>query len=127
MRSSWKIDKRLELLPLKDLKGLIDRGHLTGKSDWRLNPQQSIEGGALYLNYLESYWQQEENRALLKNTPGIQNSEVILASYNSGAARVKSRIQKNGAYWLESKDLKEAFKYVRNISSYCYSFEGATK
>ena len=47
---------------------------------------------------------------------------MILASYNSGSARVKNIIQEKGDEWLKDPALQEAFKYVNKVSSFCFHF-----
>ena len=54
----------------------------------------------------------------------IPTTDILLASYNSGAYRVKKSIIKNKEEWLFDKSLNEARKYVMNIKSYCHSFKG---
>ena len=53
----------------------------------------------------------------------IPTTDILLASYNSGAYRVKKSIIKNKKEWLFDDSLHEARKYVMNIKSYCYSFD----
>lgn len=122
LRPEWTRDPRIETLDSKEVLELIRQKKLSAQQDWRLDPNLAIEGGALYLNYLREYWNSDENKNLLKSHPEVTYSEVILASYNSGASRVKKRIQKHGPDWLSDGDLKEAFKYVNNVESYCYHF-----
>lgn len=122
MRPEWRSDPRTVKLSATEIESLIRRQEISRNQDWRLDPKQAIEGGALYLNYLINYWNLEENKALLSSTPHTARTDVILASYNSGAARVKSKIKLNGEYWLEDDELKEAFKYVNSVVSYCYHF-----
>ncbi|MBY0554722.1 lytic transglycosylase domain-containing protein [bacterium] len=122
VKPEWRSDPRIEKLSVTEIENLIRRQEISRQQDWRLDPQLAIEGGALYLNYLMNYWSVEENKALLNSTPHADRTGVILASYNSGAARVKSKIKSNGEYWLEDDELKEAFKYVNSVVSYCYHF-----
>lgn len=122
LRPEWSRDARIETLDSKEVASLIRQKKIGAKQDWRLDPELAIEGGALYLNYLREYWNSVENKTLLRAHPNVAYTEVILASYNSGASRVKIRIQKHGDDWLDDDDLKEAFKYVNNVESYCYHF-----
>lgn len=122
LRPEWNRDARIETLDSKEVAFLIREKKIGAKQDWRLDPELAIEGGALYLNYLREYWNSVENKTLLRAHPNVTYSEVILASYNSGASRVKNRIQKHGDDWLDDEDLKEAFKYVNKVESYCYHF-----
>ena len=127
LRPEWNRDARIESLRPHEVEDLIRHRKLSGQQDWRLDPVLAIEGGALYLNYLRDYWSSAENKLLLKSQPKVRETEVILASYNSGASRVKNKIQKHGANWLDDEDLKEAFKYVSNVESYCYHFSSEAK
>ena len=127
LRPEWSRDGRIDTLNPDEIEELIRQKKISSRHDWRLNPFLAIEGGALYLNYLRDYWMNTESKALLQSHPSIRYSEVILASYNSGASRVKSKIQKNGIHWLEDNDLKEAFKYVNSVESYCFHFSEETK
>lgn len=122
IKPEWRSDPRIQKLSIYEVERLIKKQEISLRQDWRLNPVQAIEGGALYINYLVNYWNQSENKTLLAANPKIETTEVILASYNSGAARVKSKIKASGEQWLDDEDLKEAFKYVNSVESYCYHF-----
>ena len=123
-RPEWRRDSRIESLSLYSLRSLIESGQLTANSDWRMNESQSIEGGVLYVKYLLSYWSLPENKKLLENMTPAERSDVILASYNSGASRVKRNIIERQKLWMTGSELKEAFKYINKVSSYCYHFAG---
>lgn len=121
----WPRHPEITELSYYSLKTKIKSGHITGKEEWRLNPDLSIEGGIAYINYLEKYWSKKKNRAVLESLPGDKESnlsEVLLASYNSGAARVKKQIQQRGVHWRSASNLKEANKYITKVKSYCYHF-----
>jgi hypothetical protein len=121
LRPDWPSDPRINELNFFSIRTLILNNHLNRNQDWRLNPAQAIEGGALYLNYLINYWSTVENKTLLALNKTSLTS-VVLASYNSGPARVKNKIKTDGELWLENVGLKEAYKYVNSVSSYCYHF-----
>lgn len=121
-RTGWRSDPRIEALSVDEIKKLIKSREISISQDWRLDPIQAIEGGAVYINYLTAYWNLSENKSLLNASKQYDLTEVILASYNSGAARIKNKIKTNGDDWLNDKELKEAFKYVNSIVSYCYHF-----
>lgn len=107
------------------IKSLIYRGKLNGAKEWRLNPELSILGGLTYIQFLQEYWGKTSNKKILQNlkgNPELNLTRVLLASYNSGAARVKYAIHKKGDFWLTDHKLKEANKYVNRIMSYCYHF-----
>lgn len=112
-------------LSYSELKTQVMSGEINEKTDWRLSPRHSLEGGAEYIQYLRTYWKSDDNIKLIKNLPGdeqINLSKIILASYNSGPARVKNSIQSRGDKWLEDTSLKEARKYIKLVFSYCYHF-----
>ena len=121
-RPDWTSDPRIDDLSLAEIQNMVKRQEIGRNQDWRLNPAQAVEGGALYLNYLINYWNISENRKLLNKYPQTEITDVILASYNSGPARVKSKIKSEGQKWLDDEELKEAFKYVNSVVSYCYHF-----
>jgi soluble lytic murein transglycosylase-like protein len=94
------------------------------KRDWRLNPNRSIEGGAVYLQILSEYWDDRLAQDILRDHNVKDVKSVILASYNSGAARVKKNIVEADEEWLTQPSLREAFRYVNKVTSYCYHFSG---
>lgn len=107
------------------LKSKIISGEITGDKEWRLKPEYSVKGGTSYIDYLKGYWAKKRNRQVVESLPGDFDenlSRVILASYNSGAARVKKNIRTDKDKWLENESLSEAMKYVNKVSSYCYHF-----
>lgn len=94
------------------------------KRDWRLNPARSIEGGAIYLQFLNDYWADSSAQTILQEHNVNDLNSVVLASYNSGAARVKNDIVNADEDWLAQANLREAFRYVNKVTSYCYHFSG---
>ncbi|MCC2679561.1 MAG: putative exported protein [Pseudobdellovibrio sp.] len=122
LRPDWRSDPLIDELDVLTVNQMILNKTINQKQDWRLDPELAIEGGALYLNYLIDYWNIEENRKLLSEYPNISLTAVVLASYNSGALRVKNKIKSSGDQWIDDNELKEAFKYVNSVSSYCYHF-----
>lgn len=122
LRPDWLSDARIDKLSVTEIENMIKRQEISRREDWRLDPALAIEGGALYVNYLINYWNMPDNKFLLNTVPKVDSTEVILASYNSGAARVKSKIKAHGDQWLDDDELKEAFKYVNSVVSYCYHF-----
>ncbi|ATH07583.1 hypothetical protein BIY24_06375 [Halobacteriovorax marinus] len=112
-------------LPASVLKKYIETGKINKDNDWKLNPRESIQGGYDYLKYISNYWKRPQNAEALPS--GLKdNSEeitsVILASYNSGPSRVKRSLLNKGIYWLDSRELKEARKYVYKVKSYCRQY-----
>jgi len=122
LRPDWRSDPLIDELDVLTVNQMILNKTINQKQDWRLDPALAIEGGALYLNYLIDYWNLEENKKLLSGYPNISLTAVVLASYNSGALRVKNKIKSSGDQWIDDNELKEAFKYVNSVSSYCYHF-----
>ena len=107
-----------------DLKYKIYRGIINKDNDWRLNEVKSLKGGSIYLKQLKDYWETSRNSLFLKNKLSkINQADIVLASYNSGATRVRRNISKHKDKWLNSKELIEARKYVSNIKSYCNDFK----
>ncbi|MCB0415761.1 MAG: transglycosylase SLT domain-containing protein [Bdellovibrionales bacterium] len=124
-KEEWPRAPEIKKLPILILKPLVSTGQLTSKDDWRLNPDLSIQGGILYLEYLVDYWGKPQNLELIQENLSqneYTKTNLILASYNSGAARVAYAIKTNGENYLNSDNLSEAKKYVRKISSYCFHF-----
>lgn len=113
-----------ERMSLLEIKTALYRETINKKNDWRLDEGKSIEGGLVYLNYLKRYWSSPRSKKILKTVfdNNIPTNDIILASYNSGAARVKQNILKRKQDWLTGRKLKEARKYVMNINSYCWKF-----
>ena len=127
LRPQWQYDTSVESLSFLELKAAILAGRVTKDRDWRLERLKSLEGGALYLNLLEDYWERADARRALKvfgKNPPL--TEILLASYNSGAYRVKKSIFRRRQDWLNAKELGEARKYVMNIKSYCHAFSQAS-
>ena len=126
-KNLWPTNTAIKKYSVPIIKTMILTGTINPKNEWRLNERQSIEGGITFLKYLEDYWTMPENRQLIQKHYGekmnIMN-DLILASYNSGAYRVKVALKKYGRSWKkESEQLNEARKYVKKVKSYCYHFE----
>lgn len=123
---NFKSDNRIEKLPVPVVRAMIAMGKINAKNEWRLDKEKSIIGGIDYLKYLVTYW--EGNTELIKRVYGenVDREEIltdlILASYNSGPFRIKSRLIKDGVAWKNSKYITEARKYLGKIKSYCYHF-----
>jgi soluble lytic murein transglycosylase-like protein len=124
VKKDWEIFPNFSKLPLKTIRSYLKDNTINENNDWRLNPNRSIEGGIIYLDYLTSYWKTPDKQEILHKAfeENIPEVDILLASYNSGAYRVKKSIQENGTEWLTKKNLHEARKYVMNIKSYCFSF-----
>ena len=126
VKNDWKIYPKFKKLPYLNLKTKLISNIINDENDWRLDNKKAIEGGVIYLEYLSKYWGTPEKKKILKDVfkKEIPTTDILLASYNSGAYRVKKSIIKNKEEWLFDKSLNEARKYVMNIKSYCHSFKG---
>ena len=105
------------------IKSKIYLGEIDDNSEWRLDPKKSLQGGLAYITYLYEYW--SSHKELIDTLPGdpkVNLSEVILASYNSGAARVKAALLQDKENWKKNSSLKEAIKYLKKVSSFCFHF-----
>lgn len=122
----WKQYNDIDKLSTIQLKAMIMAGVINKNNEWRLNQDKSVQGAVDYIKYLYQYWDREYNYQQLVSTFGSENSipmtDIILASYNSGAYRVRKNLKHNEKNWLKSSELKEARKYVGRIKSYCYTF-----
>lgn len=121
----WPQTREISSLNYIQLKQKISEGEINRDNEWRLHPQMSLQGGAEYIRYIYDYWQLDENKLWLDKLPGDAStnlSQVILASYNSGPARVKNAIITDNHNWIKKAELKEAHKYINKVFSYCYHF-----
>jgi soluble lytic murein transglycosylase-like protein len=115
----------LDEMPLALLRLNIMNGRVNATNEWRLNPALSIQGGVEYLTYLSEYWSRPDKRAQIEKALGTDDlafSEVMLASYNSGATRVSLALDQKGKNYLQEDGLYEARKYVNRVISYCDYF-----
>lgn len=125
MNAEWPRHPELGDMSVPFLRFEVMRGKIHSGNEWRLNPELSIIGGVEYLNYISEYWHKKDKQLLLHRdliTSDAAFTEIMLASYNSGPARVSEAVQRRGLDWLNDKELKEAKKYVRRVSSYCAHF-----
>lgn len=126
-QKKWPTNQAITEYSVPIIKTMILTGAINPQNEWRLNEKQSIEGGITFLKYLEAYWLAPENRRLIYkhygNNMDVLN-ELILASYNSGAYRVKMALRKYGRSWKnDAENLGEARKYIKRINSYCEHFD----
>lgn len=123
-KNDWPVDKRINNMNYLQIKSRILARKINHKTDWRLDTHKSIEGGIIYLKELKKYWTKKSTVKLLNQTfkRDIPWTDILLASYNSGAYRVKKSIKRNKRSWLQDQELQEAKKYVKNIKSYCHAF-----
>lgn len=101
-------------------------GTINSENEWRLDPKLSISGGVAYIEYLDNYWRRPEAMSMVSShytNPEDVLTSLILASYNSGAARVSNALRKYGKNWLSvESELSEARKYVNRVTSFCDYF-----
>lgn len=125
---NWPTYPGIDKMNHVQLKAYIMAGKINKKNEWRLDNEKSLLGGIDYLHYLEGYWTRPMNWNVLEDklSAGEINQElltqIILASYHSGAYRVKRAIADEGSEWLASDQLKGARFYVQKVSSYCHEF-----
>lgn len=112
-------------LTVAEIKTLIWLGRINGNTEWRLDEESSVVGGAAYLDWLRKYWYAPGNFALIASAfsdTELGLAQVILASYNSGPSRVRRALDFWGHNWLSDDELGEARNYVKRVFSYCYHF-----
>lgn len=115
--NDWPEYPQIDELSVPAIKTLITIGKINELNEWRLNKRKSVIGAMTYIKYLESYWDKQSD--LIGN---ISEIDLILASYNSGAFRVKKAIQKDPILWKKDDELGEANKYIKMVKSYCDAF-----
>ncbi len=111
-------------LPLLRLK--VIQGEINSSNEWRLNPELSIRGGVNYISSIAGYWNRQDKQEKLQFAVGTSEknlSELILASYNFGPARVSQAIERSGRDWLADDEIQGAKAYVGKIVSFCDQFE----
>lgn len=121
----WPRYPGINTLSYLSLKSKVMRGVIDDEKEWRLDPQKSLKGGMSYFKYLQDYWNLEANRQVRQKLSGDENknlTEIILASYNSGAARVKQALEQKNDQWKQHDSLREAVKYLRRVTSFCYHY-----
>ncbi len=127
---NWPQSERIRRLPAALLKTEIRKGNIRPKDDWRLQSSKSIQGGVKYVDYLVNYWnkkpKQNQLKRVYKNLP-IPMTDIVLSSYNSGAARVHVAMKSLGRSYLQSNQLNEARYYVDRVKSYCYHFSNPSQ
>lgn len=121
--AEWPKHTEIDSMPIWRLKQLINQGEINSNNDWRLDYRKSIIGGLSYLKYVDNYWRSQQT-ILEQILPNYQNfwEDLLLASYNSGPARVKGAVLDMGSHFLDHQELREAKKYVNYVKSYCYDF-----
>lgn len=126
--SEWPRYPGLNELPLAWMKMLILSGAANEDNEWRLNPRHSIRGGLTYAQMLVERWNEPQNLSRVKTSfedPQAELTKLVLASYNSGYARVQGAFTRMGRNWLTAPELNEARNYVNRIFSLCDHFSHA--
>jgi soluble lytic murein transglycosylase-like protein len=121
----WPRYPGINSLSYLTLKTKIHLGEIDADKEWRLNPEKSLVGGLTYFQYLKNYWNLKDNKKLVDSLGGNRDqvlTELILASYNSGASRVKRAVVTREHNWKKDESLKEAVRYIKKVSSYCYHY-----
>jgi hypothetical protein len=116
---NWPRYKGLDQLPASLVKMFVLTGKINENNDWRLDKKLSVQGGLAYLRLLEKHWGTAELKGRYDE---VERTKLILASYNSGSARVQVALRNYGKNWLNAPELREARRYVERIFSYCDFF-----
>jgi hypothetical protein len=114
-------------MPYLWIQALVSTGQINGRNEWRVDPGRSIRGGLAYLEILSARWTTKENRQRILKVYGEEDynealTRLVLASYNSGYARVWSALSRFEYSWPTAPELTEARKYVGRVFSYCEHF-----
>jgi hypothetical protein len=115
----WPHYKGIERIPASVIKMMVLAGKINAKNDWKLDKELSVRGGLAFILYLQKRWSTPEMRARFDE---IERTKLILASYNSGSARVLSALNHYGKSWIKAPELREARHYVNRIFSFCDFF-----
>lgn len=131
---AWPRHPSIDQVSVPHLKFMVLSGSVNPKNDWRLDSERSIMGGLAYLDLLSKWWSTKENirkveRAAVGQIQLPRNADfseertkLLLASYNSGFARVMNAVNRMGPGWLRVRELRGARRYVSRIFSFCDSF-----
>jgi len=123
--TDWPRYAGLEQMDVGDIRRRILLGEIHRGNEWRLDPVLSIRGGVEYTRQLAGRWSEPENLAAIRATfsdPEVAFTQLVLASYHSGYARVAGAFHRRGRDWLGARELREARKYVNRVFSYCHHF-----
>ena len=66
-KPEWDIFPGFSKLPFLKLKTKINKREISSINDWSMDEKKSMEGGILYLEYLNEYWYTPEKGKLLNN------------------------------------------------------------
>lgn len=109
-------------------KAKILSGYIHSGNEWRLDEEKAIRGGLEWIEHLRALWERPDDQRLLKEaslTDAQAMGDLLLASYHVGVKRVQESMRQYGRRWLQSAELRDAYRYVRRVRSYCYHFQGA--
>src|SRR5262249_52501374 len=123
--AGWPRYPGINELPSLWVKALVMSGKANDSNEWRLDSERSIRGGMAYMKLLIDRWSSQENMSHIQSLyedPQIEQTKLVLASYNSGYTRVYTAFHRYGAQWITAPDLKEARRYVNRIFSLCDRF-----
>jgi len=120
----WPRYEGVARMPASLIKMLVLSGRINERNDWRLDRKLSVQGGLAYLHLLEEKWSTPDMMARFDEA---ERTKLLLASYNSGYARVLTALRTYGKNWITSPELHEARRYVNRISSYCDYFSQDVK
>lgn len=123
--SDWPRFAGIEQMDASEIRRRILLGEIHRGNEWRLDPNLSIRGGVDYTRQLAGRWSGPENLRAIRETfsdPEVAFTQLVLASYHSGYARVAGAFRRRGKDWLGASELREARKYVNRVFSYCHHF-----
>lgn len=130
LKPRWPRYPGVSTLPPGLLKLMVMSGNVNERNDYRLNAELSVRGGLAFARMLLDHWSTPENEAriakIYSNTE-LGKTQLFLASYNSGYARVSAAFARYGSDWLSAPDLHEARRYVNRIFSYCDDFSQSSE
>jgi hypothetical protein len=115
----------INVLPTPWIKMLVLSGRIHSGNEWRLDSERSIRGGLAYTHFLATRWSTPENMSRIQNLfedSDLEYTKLVLASYNSGYARVQGALTRLGPAWITAPELREARRYVNRIMSFCDHF-----
>lgn len=125
MYEGWPQYPGLNDQTVSQLRYLVDSGVVNERNEWRLDEELSVRGGLQYITLLSKRWSTPELLARIQALfpdPEVARTQLILASYHSGFARVADALARDGKDWLADPELTEARRYVNRVFSFCNFF-----
>lgn len=87
-----------------------------------VSKKESYETQASKLKKLIKFWNTYNNKTLLeKSFEDIPLTDIIIASYDTDASTIKENIKKYSSRWLDSKELSNTKKFVKDIKHNCHN------